>query len=152
MFGSTNYRPDICRNTFMKYYFVSSSHYTPQNIYRKSLKPRARGNYVIWQNAYKYSVKICCKSCVYNIKVAFSTQTEPLRRCNLYIFNSKLLLRCCHVDITVKVGYIFRVSSRYYLIHYRFPQNVLVEWLALLLRIREVPGSILGPATAYCVK
>jgi hypothetical protein len=27
--------------------------------------------------------------------------------------------------------------------------NVMVEWLALLLRIREVPGSNLGPETGY---
>jgi hypothetical protein len=27
--------------------------------------------------------------------------------------------------------------------------NVVVEWLAFLLRIREVPGSDLGPETSY---
>jgi hypothetical protein len=27
--------------------------------------------------------------------------------------------------------------------------NVVVEWLTLLLRIREVPGSNLGPDTGY---
>jgi hypothetical protein len=27
--------------------------------------------------------------------------------------------------------------------------NVVVEWLAFLLRIREVPGSNLGPETGY---
>jgi hypothetical protein len=27
--------------------------------------------------------------------------------------------------------------------------NVMTEWLALLFRIREVPGSIIGPKTAY---
>jgi hypothetical protein len=27
--------------------------------------------------------------------------------------------------------------------------NVVVEWLTLILRIREGPGSILGPATGY---
>jgi hypothetical protein len=28
-------------------------------------------------------------------------------------------------------------------------QNVMVEWLILLLHIREVPGSTLGPETSY---
>jgi hypothetical protein len=28
-------------------------------------------------------------------------------------------------------------------------QNITVEWLALLLCIREVPGSNLGPETGY---
>jgi hypothetical protein len=27
--------------------------------------------------------------------------------------------------------------------------NVVVKWLALLLRIRKVPGSTLGPKTGY---
>jgi hypothetical protein len=27
--------------------------------------------------------------------------------------------------------------------------NVMVEWLTLLFRIREVPGSNLGPETGY---
>jgi hypothetical protein len=27
--------------------------------------------------------------------------------------------------------------------------NVVIEWLAFLLRIREVPGSNLGPETGY---
>jgi hypothetical protein len=31
----------------------------------------------------------------------------------------------------------------------RVGSNVVVEWLALLLRIREVPGSNLGPGTFY---
>jgi hypothetical protein len=39
------------------------------------------------------------------------------------------------------------------LIRYKFlspiPPNIVVEWLQLLLRIREVPNSILGPETSY---
>jgi hypothetical protein len=30
-----------------------------------------------------------------------------------------------------------------------FTLNVLVEWLTLLLNIREIPGSNLGPETGY---
>jgi hypothetical protein len=30
-----------------------------------------------------------------------------------------------------------------------FGTNVVVEWLALLLRIREIPGSNLSPETGY---
>jgi hypothetical protein len=29
------------------------------------------------------------------------------------------------------------------------PRNVVVEWITLMLRIREVPGSNLGPETGY---
>jgi len=30
-----------------------------------------------------------------------------------------------------------------------FTPNVVIEWLTILLRIREVPGSNLGPETGY---
>jgi hypothetical protein len=36
-----------------------------------------------------------------------------------------------------------------YLLYYRRLLNFVVEWLALLLRIREVPASNLGSETGY---